>query len=215
MKKQLKVKYKGKALNMWHNSPNIIRTIESTGNNFYEIWMLRAIADLPYRPGICMDIGANVGNHTVFFSRFCNFDEVWAYEPNKETFKLLKENVEANCIRTVRLFNCAVGDTDGYVRMTDLINPAINKVSQTGVRTRIVPVTTNVKVALMKIDVEGHEPDVLRGAYNVIERDKPEIFAECHTDPTDLLLLLPKGYEIIKRYNNAPTYHYSFCNALQ
>lgn len=205
----LSVTRDGVSMDMLYNSPNIIADIKKSDGKFYEIGMLDAISKLPYRRGIAMDIGANTGNHTVFFSRFCNFDEVWAYEPNKATFELLKQNVNKHCKRTVRLFNCAVGDKKGKVNFTDHENPAINKVTRGKGSTPILPITTIVTVRLMKIDVEGYEPKVLKGASAVIERDKPELFVECHGDPEELLKLLPDGYRIVKRYNNAPTYHFT------
>lgn len=209
----LKVTRDGITLDLTYNSPNIIADIKKSDGKFYEIGMLDAISKLPYRRGIAMDIGANTGNHTVFFSRFCNFDEVWAYEPNKATFALLKHNVNKHCKRTVRLYNCAVGDRKGKVAFTDNIdNPAVNKVTRGKGDTTIIPITTVVTIRLIKIDVEGYEAKVLKGASAVIERDKPELFVECHGDPDGLLKLLPEGYKIVKRYNNSPTYHLSYYN---
>lgn len=211
MEELLKINRNGETVELKYNSPNIIDDIKKEGSNkFFEIGMLDAISKLPYRKGIAMDIGANTGNHTVFFSRFCNFDEVWAYEPNAGTFDVLQENVANNCKRTVRLFNCAVGDKKGKVNFTDnKENPAINKVTKGKGSTTILPITTVVTVRLMKIDVEGYEAKVLKGARGVIERDKPELFVETHGDPEELLKLLPDRYKLIKRYNNAPTYHFS------
>lgn len=206
----INISHKDETLSIIYNSPNIIADIKNNRNHFFELSMLDAISKLPYRKGIAMDIGANTGNHTVFFSRFCNFDEVWAYEPVKETFDILKQNVKALCKRTVRLFNCAIGDKKGKVNFTDnKENPAINKVAKGRGKTQIIPITTNVAVRLMKIDVEGYEKKVIKGAFEVIDRDKPELFIEHHGDPNDILVILPKGYKLIKRYNNAPTFHFS------
>lgn len=205
----MEVNHGGQVLSLTYNSPGHVREIEKHGK-FFEYGMLEAIASLPYRNGICMDIGANVGNHTVFFSRFCNFDEVWSYEPHPQSFEILKENVKENCTRTVRTFNCAIGAQDGNVRFVkDKENPSESKITKGKGTTRIIPIRTNLKVALMKIDVEGHEIEVIRGAYDVIERERPELFVEHHGDPQDLLDELPEGYKFIKTYNNSPTHHLS------
>lgn len=207
--KTIEVRHKGQTALMTYNGQGHVREIEKSGGKFFESWMLEAIARMPYRPGICLDIGANVGNHTVFFSRFCNFDEVWAYEPDKESFKILTDNVQKNCSRTVRLFHCAIGSERKYVRMTKKDEPPQNQVIHERGRTLVLPIQTNLKVALMKIDVEGYEMEVIKGAYTVIARELPELFIETHGDPIDVLRALPPAYSVIKRYNNSPTYHFS------
>lgn len=215
VKKEVKIydillEHKGQNLPMKYNGAGQVNEIVKNSNHFFEIHMLDEISKLPYRNGICMDIGANVGNHTVFFSRFCNFDEVWAYEPDPGSFELLKENVAKNTKRTVRLFNVAIGEKEGTVKMTDnRDNPCINKVTTGKGKTKIVPITTNLKVALMKIDVEGHEVAVIRGAYDVIDRERPELFIEHHGDFDDILKELPKGYRFVRAFNNAPTHFFT------
>lgn len=208
---KLKVERNGETLELEYNGKGHAREIEKSGGKFFEIHMLDAISKLPYRRGLCLDIGANVGNHTVFFSRFCNFDEVWAYEPDPDSFKILKRNVGAHCKRTVRLFNIAIGDKKGTVSLIrDPDEPPVNRILKDSGDIPIRPIRTTVKVALMKIDVEGYEKKVIAGAFDVIKRDKPEIFCETHGDPAEILKLLPERYTLRKRYNNSPTYHYSY-----
>lgn len=207
----MRINHDGHTLHIEYNSEGQIAEIQKHGNKFFEIQMLKAIAKLPYRPGICLDIGANVGNHTIYFSRFCNFDEVWAYEPDPDSFALLQYNVEENTTRTVRAFNVAIGNKTGTVRMTsDPVNPSRNHITKGGGReVPIVPITTNLQVALIKIDVEGHELEVIKGAYDVINRERPELFIEHHGDPSEILQHLPAGYGYVRTYNNAPTHHYT------
>lgn len=205
----LKIRRGSDNIHMIYNGVNMISEVKKRGNLFFEQTMLEAISKLPYRKGVWLDIGANVGNHTVFFSRYCNPDEVWSYEPNAGSFEILKANVKANCTRTVRLFNCAIGAEKGFCNFSDNENPAINKVIPGDGLTKMETITTTAKVALIKVDVEGFETEVLKGAKDVIARDLPELFIEHFGEPEELLPLLPDGYKIIKRYNNAPTWHYS------
>lgn len=206
----LLIKHGDTVLPIRYNGPNIIKDIKKSGYRFYEIYMLKTISSLPYRRGVCLDIGANTGNHTVFFSRFCNFDEVWAYEPDPESFALLQENVENNTTRTVRTFNVAIGAKREFRRMTNnKENPSRNKLTKAKGKTLVIPITTNLKVALMKIDVEGHELEVIKGAYEVIEREKPELFIEWHDGHEPILNALPKGYRYVKTFNNAPSHHFT------
>lgn len=208
--KTINIEHNDQVVPITYNSEGQIAEIEKTGNNFFEIHMLGAIEKLPYRRGLCLDIGANVGNHTIFFSRFCNFDEVWAYEPDPDSFAVLQENVNRNTTRTVRTFNVAIGEKREHRRMMrNKENPSQNKLTKGKGKTLVIPITTNLKVALMKIDVEGHELEVIKGAFDVIDRERPEMFVEHHGDEQTILDALPDGYRFVKRYNNSPTFHFS------
>lgn len=177
---------------------------------FYEQWMLTCIKKLGYLPGVWIDVGAHVGNHTIYFSKHCGADEVWAYEPTKETFAVLEENVKNNCKNTVRLFNCAVGSKVGFCKIKKNDQSGENHIVYGSGKIPVVVLGDIVaKVALIKIDVEGFEFEVLKGALPIIERDKPELFIETFEDKSKIEELLPKGYKFIQQYNNAPTYHYS------
>ena len=188
-----------------------VAEIDLKGEKFYEQWMLTNIQQLPYKQGIWIDVGAHVGNHTIFFSTQCKADEVWAYEPNPVAFEVLKKNVANNKGNTVRLFNCAIGDVKGTCQMIP------NKEHQGRSKTRRKAGKTpmeiigdiTAKVALVKIDVEGSELDVLKGAMPMIKRDFPELFIETFDNLEAISGMLPKGYKLIERFGNAPTYWFS------
>lgn len=219
MTKTLHPTHKGTSVPITYNSLGHIKEVEKHGK-FFEYGMLEAIEELPYRPGICMDIGANVGNHTVFFSKFCKFDEVWAFEPTISSCKILKDNVVLTNCYNVNIYNKAVGSVIGYANMSENEdNPSWNKISEYGgpneikvyaTKTiQISTISTKEKVALMKIDVEGYELEVIKGAYEVIEREKPELFIEWHDGYEPILNALPKGYRYVKTYNHAPSHHFT------
>lgn len=208
MTKTLQVTHKGKTIPITYNSLGHIKDVERSGK-FFEIDLLSAIEKLPYRPGICMDIGANVGNHTVFFSNFCKFDGIWSYEPSYNSYSLLLENVKKNGCNNVCPMNLAVGADYGYISMTDNNdNPSWNKVSENG-DIPMEPIITDEKVSLMKIDVEEMELEVIKGAYEVIEREKPELFIEGHDGHEPLLKALPKGYRYVRTFCNAPVHYFT------
>lgn len=187
-----------------------IKELELKGEQFYEQWMLTCIQKLGYMPGVWLDVGAHIGNHTIWFSKHCGSDEVWAYEPTESTFKVLQENVANNCKNVVRLFNCAVGGKVGKCKLNKHKRTGQNSVSYgRGEVPMVVLGDISAKVAVIKIDVEGFEFEVLKGAMPVIQRDKPELFIETFADRSEIEALLPSGYKFIQVYNNAPTYHYS------
>ena len=208
MTKTLYPKHNGISVPITYNSLGHIKEVEKHGK-FFEYGMLEAIEKLPYRPGICLDIGANVGNHTVFFSKFCKFDVIWAFEPSFNSYSLLCHNTKDFPSQYVICDNFAIGSEYSKVRMSEnKENPSWNKIEGDGEIT-MIPIQTEYKVSLMKIDVEGYELEVIKGAYEVIEREKPELFVEWHDGYEPILNALPKGYRYVRTYNNAPSHHFT------
>jgi FkbM family methyltransferase len=114
--------------------------------------------------GLFLDVGANVGTYTIWAAELGA--EVIALEPAADTFSLLKENIALNGYR-VTAIQAAAGDRCGTARFTQGLD-AINSLAPDGpVETKLVTVDSLIgdrRVAGMKVDVEGFELDVLRGA---------------------------------------------------
>lgn len=185
--------------------------INKHGGKFHEFYMLEAIAEMDIPKGVFVDIGAHVGNHSIFFAKYCpQCESVLAYEPSKEAFDVLEANIKT--VGGIEAFREAVGETAGKCTIQkNADHPAQNtiKLSNKG-KTKVVTLPTDLgAVSLIKIDVEQMEKETVKGCLEVIERDKPELFIETFGDPNDILELLPDGYRLVKRYNYAPTYHFS------
>lgn len=178
---------------------------------FMEQDMLEQISKLPYMPGLWLDIGAHVGNHSVYFSKYCKADEIWAYEPNDDAFSVLLDNLVDNDCNNVLAFNAAVGSLVGNVQLVrNAERPAQSKVRKAKGHTPLVIVgDIAAKVALVKIDVEGFELEVLKGAMPMIERDLPELFIETFEHLESIIEMLPAKYKLMGTFNNAPTYFFS------
>jgi len=150
--------------------------------------LMQAAAPLIAPGGVCLDIGANVGNHALFFA--AHFGEVLAFEPNPRTFALLQFN--AALAANVRCFNVGLSDAAGNAQLTvpaDNIGMATLHGGTTGgpggasVACRLerlddLAELQDRRVALLKIDVEGHESAVLRGAAGLLRRDRPLVVFE-------------------------------------
>ncbi len=136
--------------------------------------------------GSALDVGANIGNHSLFFSR--RFAHVHCFEPNPRTFGLLSVNAQlsANMI----LHNKALGDAPGTLTLSydslnvgeaSLVNDSADGTRQ---HTEVDVVRLDDlqeqfgQVALIKIDVEGFEPEVLRGATDLLRSQKPVVLFE-------------------------------------
>lgn len=174
-----------------------------------------------------IDIGANTGHHTVFFSSLCDV-RVLAFEPYTPSYNLLLDNALIDNYGSIRPFPIAIGKGAGMISM-DVPDPADPSRSLGGVKVGkekgTIPMfdldtfletlekdegsTGNIK--LIKIDVEGGEWDVLKGAQRTIERFRPELFIETWEAWEQAHLYLPAEYKMKDRYNDAPTYHFS-CN---
>ncbi len=141
------------------------------------------ILDIAY--GTCLDIGANIG--CISQALLAAGHKVVAFEPQPQLFSLLGKN-SLNRGEVV-LVPAAVGAAEGHVAMPKVQYSAKGNFGGIGVGDRSiygsisVPVVTidshNFNdVGFMKIDVEGYELEVLRGATETIRRCKPIMYIE-------------------------------------
>jgi FkbM family methyltransferase len=139
-------------------------------------------------PGSCVvEVGSNVGSHTVPIARHVGRDGlVVALEPQRVVFQLLCANVVANRLWNVRALNAAGGRAPGTTLVPEIAVGsefnfgAVRIGTPTGTP---VPVMTIDSLALprvdfIKVDAEDHEPGVLLGALDTLERFAPPVLLE-------------------------------------
>jgi FkbM family methyltransferase len=140
---------------------------------------------------VVIDIGANVGHFGMLLSDIVESRNIVAFEPTPLTFARLKENWDLNAeLESPKLLQMAVGDFEGTVRFPDVSDPntmnaIINDATaslQPDIPTIEVAITrldaqrelwAGKQIGLLKIDVEGHEPAVFRGAQMTLAEDRP------------------------------------------
>ena len=140
-----------------------------------------------------IDIGANVGHYTKRFSDIVGENgRVIALEPVPTTFALLAANVELLRYKNVTLINAAASDRFGQVGITlpkfttGLINYYRAQCTYEGnceLSVLSLPIDSlnyGKRIALIKIDVEGHEENVLIGMQNLIQKSNPILIIETH-----------------------------------
>ena len=174
-----------------------------------------------FEGGVYVDVGANLGNHTLFFLEVLGADHVFAIEPVREWYDRMRENLDLNGVsHKVTPLNVAMGDHYGEVSMvplSDKNNCGNWGVDEQGEGVMLAPldkVLSDVEaVTAIKIDVEHYNAPVLRGAAECLRRLNPVVFIEAETDDvleqTDFLLN-EYGYVCVPGLvlNATPTYEY-------
>ncbi len=158
------------------------------------------------RRAVAVDLGANVGTLTIPMAKAFAPGKIIAFEPVPRTASDLEVNLGLNDGLQVDVRRVACSATPGRGTMYDIseANPGIAKLRPQG-RGR-TPITTldrelaNQRVALIKMDIEGHEPEALLGAQEVIERSRPLILCEClpHVESRTKDILAAFGYESVQ-----------------
>jgi len=168
------------------------------------------VRELVSSGGCVVDVGANVGTITLCAAKAVGpSGRVWAFEPNPRSFAALLDNLKINNVDNVLALQLAVGDRDEPVAMTDERGDDQNRVEPAGdieVSARrldeILP--PDIQIELLKIDVEGFEFAVLKGARRALrstmvvqfEFDENHL-ASFGTQPKDLLEFLDsEGFDV-------------------
>jgi FkbM family methyltransferase len=154
--------------------------------NFYEREELQIISKNFGDHGVFVDIGANVGNHTLYISQFTGALKVIPLEPNPVALAVLKINLLLNRCSNVdtRFLGIALAASDR--RLQEKTPPANNLghteyVDDPGGNTLAVSgdaLLLNEPIEFIKLDVEGMEMDILSGLHNTIARWRPRLFVE-------------------------------------
>lgn len=192
---------------------------------WYEQDLLDDAFDRIHGSGVAIDVGAHVGNHSLWFARAMGLNVI-ALEPNPVTFQQLIRNVELNDLSrtpypggpSVWCQNIAAGSRPGWGRVTE---PAIAHNSGTCavVRDEADPDADSVMIRaldeqplvedlrLIKIDVEGAAVSVLNGAAGLIAEHSPVVYAE--GDRNAIKACLPQGYRCIGLFGKTPTWGFA------
>lgn len=177
---------------------NVISMVNMLGrydfNNMHFVQIVLGQAPADSAP-VFIDVGANVGAYTLIASEVPSATVV-SLEPIPAAFAKLQRNVALNGRQRVLTLPLAAGRAPGELRMTCDGASSMNRVVADGARDRTILVRVEtldaicndlaLRPTLIKMDVEGHEPDVLAGASECLSAcyacliengDRPEIVA--------------------------------------
>lgn len=149
--------------------------------------------------GIILDIGANIGITTTLLAKKSKNAKIWAFEPIPENIKTLKRVVNHYKLKNVTIYEAALGEEKGHLKM---VMPIINNVKMQGLSHVLEDNADNInetgsfyevpvyklddleelksgeKITAIKIDVENFEFHVLKGGEQILRDHKPVIYCE-------------------------------------
>jgi FkbM family methyltransferase len=210
---------------------HIIGVIDAR-RSFYERDLLEHLVLTGPRGGTFIDVGANIGNHSVYFAKFLA-DHVVSVEPDPALLPVLRRNLQANVpgARTTVL-EAALGARPGAGEMARRegyeanagagnvlahygATPGAGQVTILTLDEVVASLTAAgaAQVRLVKLDVEGMELEVLEGATAMLTEQHPDLVVEALGEPEHNALaqfLKPFRYQEVGRYCHTPVYHFRY-----
>ena len=191
-KRLLKTKFDNIILNYLEEDKYVGELIASTGQ--YEPYESKLLIKNIKEGDIVIDVGANIGYYTLLFAKKVGENgKVYAFEPDPVSFAILEKNIKDNKFRNVEAFNIALSDKREslplFISSENLGDHRLYddhkiKRKKTTVKTNTLDVFftgkefEKNKVSLIKIDTQGYESFVIKGAQELIKNQKPTLFFE-------------------------------------
>lgn len=140
---------------------------------------------------VILDIGANIGYHSIIFSKLANKGRIYAFEPAHNNYELLLRNIKVNNCMNIFPQKLALGERTSSADLLIFEDYAYNSFADSGRKKFIRREKINLvtldnfiheqeigRIDFLKIDAEGYENHVLRGGLNSILKFRPKIFCE-------------------------------------
>ncbi|MCW8806397.1 MAG: FkbM family methyltransferase [Ignavibacteriaceae bacterium] len=156
---------------------------------------LSKIRDSVKMGDIVIDVGGNLGFFVLILNELVGSSgKIYSFEPSNQLNQKLASTIKINNLKNVSIVNLALGDTEESTTLH--YNPQQSGLSsivgdfENNSLLEEIKITTldkfsqNIsgRVSFIKIDTEGFEPKVLKGAKQLIKRDKPKIYIELGGD---------------------------------
>ena len=135
---------------------------------------------------VVYDVGANIGYHTTAFAS--RVQQVISFEPNPQNFALLQQNTADN--ERITRYQAAVSNIQGTGYINDFDPAVYGNFGHMTMSTSGIPVpcmtldsVNHAPPDLIKIDVEGHEYEVLQGGIHLLKSRRPVVYYEAIETP--------------------------------
>lgn len=211
--------YNSNPVKIWlYEDDDSISVSIQKNKTFYESEILEfLLKNFPDHEDV-FDVGANIGNHTLFFSIFLSYNHIHSFEPHHLNFEILQKNTES--LKNCTIYPIALSDYNGFCSLTTETYTKVQlrrkmppmffkNMGMFGINSKVGDIPTKTidslrsetKITLLKIDVEEHELQVLSGAYETMTKDRPVLFIEAHENKReeyDKFLLEKFNYKCMK-----------------
>ena len=163
---------------------------------------------------VCLDLGSNIGYYAIIESNIVGKSgKIFAIEPSPINFPILKTNLENQKMENYTANNIAIGEKDeemefivskksnwSKIRMNNEEINSGDEVIKIPVKTLDLFVKENSieKIDVLRMDVEGYEYNILKGAEKILEEYKPKLLIEVHK----MYLGTKKTLEMLKILEN-------------
>jgi FkbM family methyltransferase len=160
---------------------------------------------------IVIDIGANIGIHSIYFAKIATKGKILSIEPQVAIYPTLLKNISNfnNIIplniaiySKMKISEFFITSDNAYSSLKDTKRKKVLQVKQVVTMPLDSLIDLFDKVDFIKIDVEGFEKNVLLSMENILKRDKPTLFIEIYKgensnpDPEGTIrLLTDMGYK--------------------
>lgn len=217
--KEIEILYDLKATISYQNKTFIVNTLfDHIGRQirnkkqFYESNLLYNLTPLINKgESLCVDVGANIGNHSLFFSNF--YKKVISIEPYSENISVFKKSIKDNNLTNITLIESALS-CDGRKLIADV--PQWNRGMCNMVESKDGSLSITVdqlmeqfgdnKLNLLKIDCEAMSIENFRAFLPIIKSDLPIIIIEANDQEIIEIKAALQTYKIYGKYNATPTY---------
>ncbi len=145
----------------------------------------------------CIDAGGYIGDSAIVFSKNYDFKRIFSFEPLKNNYSLLVDNIKKYKMENVFPYNKGLGEKQGIVKIKDSDDGSF--ITNKGENLERIGITTidkfalsnKLNIGLIKMDIEGYEMKAIRGAVEIIKRNKPILLISIYHLGSDFFEIKP------------------------
>jgi FkbM family methyltransferase len=189
-----------------YNRYGILFSEDTPGKSLLEVFFeeiyTRFDGFAPRPNDVVFDVGSQFGDFALLCALHYKCLKVLCFEPYSKNLDIIKKNVSLNSCENITINECAVGNREKNSKIYISGNMGTKSGSGEGEDVRVVKLDSFIQenVTLLKIDTEGFELDVLKGAVEILKALKPRIILETHSIELKrkcLAFLSKYGYRLI------------------